>query len=102
MFLFSGMGTAVLPHAPTKLQVSVKVADADWKRIQDMFDKEHKWMTGQMQKHICEVNEMFYDERKRVRERYKVYNEPILVTMCNISSGSSASLDSLSLAWLSS
>ena len=27
-------------------------ADADWKTIQDMFDKEHKWMTGQMQKHM--------------------------------------------------
>ena len=39
-----------------------------------MFDKEHKWMTGQMKKHIREVNEMFYDERKRVRERYKEYD----------------------------
>ena len=64
----------VLKEAPTKLQVSVKVSDADWKTIQDMFDKEHKWMTGQMQKHIHEVNEMFYDERKRVRERYKEYD----------------------------
>ena len=60
----------VLKEAPTKLQVSVKVSDADRKTIQDMFDKEHQWMTGQMQKHIREVNEMFYDERKRVRERY--------------------------------
>ena len=64
----------VLKEAPTKLQVSVKVDDADWKRIQDMLDKEHQWMTGQMQKHIREVNEMFYDERKRVRERYKEYD----------------------------
>ena len=68
----------VLKEAPTKLQVSVKVDDADWKRIQDMLDKEHQWMTGQMQKHIREVNEMFYDERKRVRERYKEYNETYL------------------------
>ena len=37
--------------APIKLQVSVKVSDADRKTIQNMFDKEHKWMTGQMQKH---------------------------------------------------
>ena len=64
----------VLEDAPTKLQVSVKVADEDWKTIQEMFDKEHKWMTGQMRKHIHEVNEMFYDERKRVRERYKEYD----------------------------
>ena len=64
----------VLKEAPTKLQVSVKVSDADRKTIQDMFDKEHKWMTGQMQKHIREVNEMFYDERKRVQERYKEYD----------------------------
>ena len=26
------------------------------------------------EKHIREVNEMFYDERKRVRERYKEYD----------------------------
>ena len=64
----------VLKEAPTKLQASVKVADADRKTIQDMFDKEHKWMTTQMQKHIREVNEMFYDERKRVQERYKEYD----------------------------
>ena len=57
------------------MQVSVKVSDADRNMIQDMFDKEHKWMTGQMQKHIREVNEMFYDERKRVQDRYKEYDE---------------------------
>lgn len=56
------------------MQVSVKVADADWKTIQEMFDKEHKWMAGQMQKHIREVNEMFADERKRVQQRYKEYD----------------------------
>jgi len=64
----------VLKEAPTKLQVSVKVADADWRTIQDMFDKEHKWMTGQMQKHIREVNEMFAAERRKVQERYKEYD----------------------------
>ena len=46
----------VLENAPTKLKVSVNVNDADWQKIQEMFDKEHKWMTGQMQKHIREVN----------------------------------------------
>ena len=64
----------VLEDAPTKLQVSVKVSDADWKRIQDMFDKQHQWMTSLMQKHIREVNEMFADERKQVRNRYKEYD----------------------------
>ena len=64
----------VLKEAPTKLQVSVKVSDADWKRIQDMFDKQHQWMTSLMQKHIREVNEMFADERKQVRNRYKEYD----------------------------
>ena len=64
----------VLKEAPTKLQVSVRVADADWQKIQTMFDKQHEWMTTQMQKHIREVNEMFVDERKRVQERYKEYD----------------------------
>ena len=30
-------------------------------------------MTAQMQTHIREVNSMFADERKKVRERYKEY-----------------------------
>lgn len=64
----------MLKEAPTKLQVSVKVSDADWKRIQDMFDKQHQWMTSLIQKHIREVNEMFADERRRVQQRYKEYD----------------------------
>lgn len=39
-----------------------------------MFDKQHEWMTTQMQKHIREVNQMFYEERRRVQERYKEYD----------------------------
>lgn len=31
-------------------------------------------MTAQMQMHIREVNSMFADERKKVRERYKEYD----------------------------
>ena len=68
----------VMENAPTKLKVSVNVNDADWQKIQELFAKERQWMTDQMQKHIREVNEMFYDERKRVRERYKEYNETYL------------------------
>ena len=64
----------VLENAPTKLKVSVNVNDADWKKIQELFTKERQWMTAQMQMHIREVNYMFADERKKVRERYKEYD----------------------------
>ena len=64
----------VLENAPTKLKVSVNVNDADWQKIQELFAKERQWMTAQMQMHICEVNSMFADERKKVRERYKEYD----------------------------
>ena len=64
----------VMKDAPDKLKVSVNVADADWQKMQDMFDQEHKWMLGKMQAHIREVNNMFADERKKVRERYKEYD----------------------------
>ena len=64
----------VLENAPTKLKVSVNVNDADWKKIQELFAKERQWMTAQMQGHIREVNSMFADERKKVRERYKEYD----------------------------
>ncbi len=64
----------VLENAPTKLRVSVKVNDADWQKIQELFGKERQWMTAQMQGHIHEVNSMFADERKKVRERYKEYD----------------------------
>ena len=61
----------VLENASTKLKVSVNVNDADWHKIQELFAKERQWMTAQMQGHIREVNSMFADERKKVRERYK-------------------------------
>lgn len=64
----------VLENAPTKLKVSVNVNDADWQKIQELFAKEHQWMTAQMQMHIREVNSMFTNERKKVRERYKEYD----------------------------
>ena len=64
----------VLRDAPTKLQVSVNVADADWKKIQELFDQEHKWMLAKMQEHIREVNGMFVEERRRVQKRYKEYD----------------------------
>ena len=64
----------VLEDAPTKLKVSVNVADADWQKIQDLFDQEHRWMLAKMQEHIREVNGMFAEERKKVQKRYKEYD----------------------------
>lgn len=64
----------ILKDAPTKLQVSVNVADADWKKMQEQFDQEHKWMLGKIQEHIREVNGMFVEERRRVQKRYKEYD----------------------------
>lgn len=64
----------VLENAPNQLKVSVNVNDADWQKIQELFSKERQWMTAQMQMHIREVNSMFADERKKVRERYKEYD----------------------------
>ena len=64
----------VLEDAPTKLNVAVHVSDDDMQKIQDQFDQERKWMLGQMQQHIREVNAMFVEERRRVQERYKEYD----------------------------
>ena len=64
----------VMENAPTKLQVSVRVRDEDWQKIQEMHTKQQQWMTAAMQKHIRQVNDMFYEERKRVQERYKEYD----------------------------
>ena len=64
----------VLENAPTKLKVSVNVNDADWQKIQELFTKERQWMISQIQEHIREINSMFADERKKVRERYKEYD----------------------------
>ena len=64
----------VLENAPTKLKVTVNVNDADWQKIQELFAKERQWMTAQMQIHIREVNSMFTNERKKVRECYKEYD----------------------------
>ena len=64
----------VMENAPIKLKVSVNVNDADWHKIEELFAKERKWMTSQMQMHIREVNSMFVVEWKKVRERYKEYD----------------------------
>ena len=64
----------LLKEAPDKLKVSVNVADADWKKIQDLFDQEHKWMLAKMQEHIREVNGILVEERRRVQKRYKEYD----------------------------
>nr|WP_302958772.1 hypothetical protein [uncultured Prevotella sp.] len=64
----------VLEDAPTKLKVSVNVVDADWQKMQDLFDQEHKWMLGKMQENIRQVNDMFVEERRRVQKRYKEYD----------------------------
>ena len=64
----------VLEDAPTKLKVSVNVANADWQKMQDLFDQEHTWMLAKMQEHIREVNGMFVEERRRVQKRYKEYD----------------------------
>ena len=64
----------VLKDAPTKLQVSVSVKSADMQKIQTMIDNHLKQVDVKFQKHIQEVNQMFADERKSVRERYKEYD----------------------------
>ena len=64
----------VLKDATTKLQVSVNVAAADWKKIKNLFNQEHKWMLAKMQEHIREVNGMFVEERRKVQKRYKEYD----------------------------
>ena len=64
----------LLKDAPTKLKVTVKVADADWQKMQDLFDQEHKWMIAKMQTHLREVNGMFAEERRKVQKRFKEYD----------------------------
>ena len=64
----------LLKNAPTKLQVSVSVKDADMNKIQEKFDNHMKQVDAKIQKHIQEVNQMFAYERKSVRERYKEYD----------------------------
>ncbi len=64
----------VTKDAPDKLKVSVNVADADWQKMQDLFDQEHKWMLGKMQENIRQVNAMFVEERRKVQKRYKEYD----------------------------
>ena len=63
-----------LKEAPTKLKVSVEVSDADWQKIQQMFDEHNKQIQTKMQEHLKEVNAMFADERRKVNERYKEYD----------------------------
>lgn len=64
----------VLENAPTKLKVAVNVNDADWQKMQQMFDEHNKQILVKMQSHLKEVHAMFANERKKVNERYKEYD----------------------------
>ena len=64
----------VLENAPTKLKVSVNVNDADWQKMQQMFDEHNKQIVVKMQSHLKEVHAMFANERRKVNERYKEYD----------------------------
>ena len=63
-----------LKEAPTKLKVSVEVSDADWQKMQQMFDEHNKQIQLKMQEHLKEVNAMFANERRKVNERYQEYD----------------------------
>ena len=62
-----------MKEAPTKLKVSVEVSDADWQKMQQMFDEHNKQIQTKMQEHISYVNRMFEEERRKVRQRYEEY-----------------------------
>lgn len=64
----------VLENVPTKLKVSVNVNDADWQKMQQMFDEHNKQILVKMQSHLKEVHAMFANERRKVNERYKEYD----------------------------
>ena len=64
----------VMEDAPTKLKVSVNVSDADWQKIQEMFDLQHKWMQDKMLEHIQEVYALFAEERRKAMRNYKEYD----------------------------
>lgn len=64
----------VMGNAPTKLKVSVNVNDADWQKMQQMFDEHNKQILVKMQSHLKEVHAMFANERRKLNERYKEYD----------------------------
>lgn len=68
----------VLENAPTKLKVAVNVNDADWQKMQQMFDEHNKQILVKMQSHLKEVHAMFANERRKLNERYKEYDDVYL------------------------
>lgn len=87
----------VLESSSTKIKVSVNVNDADWQKIQGMFDKERQWMTSQMQIHTREVNSMFANERKKYVNATRNMTGVTSVIMPSVFWGSSLRMASL---WL--
>lgn len=60
--------------APTKLKVTVNVSDADWRKIQDLLNKQREWVINQAQMTVQEVNTILVEERKKTISRYKEYD----------------------------
>lgn len=64
----------VMEGAPTKLKVTVNVSDADWRKIQDLLNKQREWVINQAQMTVQEVNTILVEERKKTISRYKEYD----------------------------
>ena len=64
----------VLENAPTNLKVSVNVNDADWQKMQQMFDEHNKQILVKMQSHLKVVHAIFVNECINVIVCYKEYD----------------------------
>ena len=64
----------VIEDAPTKLKVTITLCDADWEKIQEMFNKQREWVINQAQTTVQSVNAMLVEECKKAMNRYKEYD----------------------------
>lgn len=64
----------VMEDAPTKLNVTVTLCDADREKIQEMFSMQREWLINQAQTIVQTVDTMLVEERKKTMNRYKEYD----------------------------
>jgi len=64
----------LIKDAPTKLKVSVRASDADYKMMKDIIEKHRSWVIGKIQWACVDFRESLSDEWQKISDRYKQYD----------------------------
>lgn len=64
----------LVKDAPTKLKISVRATDADYKKMNTIIEKHRTWVIGKVQYACGDFRQLLNNEWQKTRDRYKEYD----------------------------